>query len=67
MPPALALPSCQPRCSDIEDVVYRPIEDRAQLKAPLILASRRGDHSAVIRQFLKLTKQTARSFCTAGK
>jgi hypothetical protein len=32
---------------DIADGVYRPIKDRAQLKAPLILASRRADHSAV--------------------
>jgi hypothetical protein len=52
---------------DIEDGVYRPIKDRAQLKAPLILASRRAGHSAVIRQFLKLTKQTARSFGAAGQ
>jgi len=50
---------------DIEGVVYRPIKDRAQVKASLIRASRRGDHSAVIRQ--QLTKQTARSFRAAGQ
>jgi DNA-binding transcriptional LysR family regulator len=34
---------------NIEGVVYRPIKGSAQLSAPLILASRRGDHSAVVR------------------
>ena len=63
----MAVVSASMQRIDIEDVVYRPIKDRAQIKAPLILASRRGDHSAVIRQFLKLTKQMARSFGAAGQ
>jgi len=47
---------------NIESVVYRPLQGTAQLRAPLILASRRGDHSAVVQQFLKLAKQTGRNF-----
>ena len=46
---------------NIEGVAYRPIKASAQLKAPLMLVSRRGDYSAVVRQFLKLAKQTARN------
>jgi DNA-binding transcriptional LysR family regulator len=49
---------------NIEGVVSRPIKGSAQLRAPLILASRRGDHSAVVRQFVRLAKQTARNFRT---
>jgi DNA-binding transcriptional LysR family regulator len=48
----------------IEGVAYRPIKGTAQLRAPLILVSRRGDHSAVVRQFVRLAKQTARNFRT---
>jgi DNA-binding transcriptional LysR family regulator len=50
------------RRMNIEGVVYRPLKGSTQLRTPLILASRRGDYSAVVRQFLKLVKQTARSF-----
>lgn len=45
-------------------VSYRRLKGSNQLKAPLILASRRGDPSAVVRQFLSLVKKTARSFNT---
>jgi DNA-binding transcriptional LysR family regulator len=50
----------------IEGIVYRPIKGSAQLRAPLILASRRGNHSAVVRQFVGLAKQTAQSFRARG-
>jgi DNA-binding transcriptional LysR family regulator len=46
----------------IEGVVYRRLKGATELRAPLILASRRDDSSAVVRQFLKLAKQTARNF-----
>jgi hypothetical protein len=50
---------------NIENVVYRPLQGSAQLRAPLILASRRGDYSAIVQQFLKLAKQTGRNFRAA--
>jgi len=46
----------------IEGVVYRPLKRAKQLKIPLNLVSRRGDPSAVVTQFLKLAKRTARNF-----
>src|SRR3954447_7060229 len=46
----------------IEGVSFRPLKGAAQLKAPLSLASRRGDSSPVVQQFLKLAKRTAKSF-----
>jgi DNA-binding transcriptional LysR family regulator len=45
---------------NIDGVSYRRLTGVAQLKVPLNLASRRGDASAVVRQFLKLAKRTAR-------
>ncbi len=47
---------------NIEGVAFRRLKGATQLKAPLSLASRRGDPSPVVRQFLKLAKQTARTF-----
>jgi DNA-binding transcriptional LysR family regulator len=46
----------------MDGVAYRRIEGAAQLTAPLILVSRRGDSSAVIRHFLTLAKKAAKSF-----
>lgn len=46
----------------IKGVSFHRLKGAAQLKAPLSLASRRGDSSAVVRQFLKLAKRTARNF-----
>lgn len=47
---------------NIDGVVYRRLRGPLQPRAPLNLASRRGDTSAVVQQFLKLAKQTARNF-----
>jgi DNA-binding transcriptional LysR family regulator len=47
---------------EIEGVAFRQLKGVAQLRSPLRLASRRGDASPVVRQFLKLTKQIARNF-----
>ena len=47
---------------NIEGVVYRRLKSAEKLKIPLNLASRRGDASAVVRQFLKLAKRVARNF-----
>jgi DNA-binding transcriptional LysR family regulator len=51
---------------NIDGVVYCRLRGAAQLKAPLNLASRRGDASAVIRQFLNLAKRTVKNFPAAG-
>jgi len=45
----------------VDGVLYRPFEDRTQLKAVLNLVSRRGDPSAVVRRFLNLVRQAAKS------
>ena len=47
---------------NIDGVVYRHLKHAKQLKIPLNLASRRGDSSAVVAQFRKLAKRTARNF-----
>jgi DNA-binding transcriptional LysR family regulator len=52
---------------NIESVIYRPLQRTTQLRAPLILASRRGEHSAVVQRFLKLAKQTALKFRAAER
>jgi DNA-binding transcriptional LysR family regulator len=55
------LPASMQRMN-INGVSYRRLKGSSQLKAPLILASRRGDPSAVVRQFLSLVKKSAMSF-----
>jgi hypothetical protein len=44
----------------MDGVVYRRLEGAHQPKAVLGLASRRGDPSAVVRQFLSLVKRAAK-------
>jgi DNA-binding transcriptional LysR family regulator len=46
----------------IEGVTFRPLKGAPQLKAPLSVAYRRSEGSPVVRQFLKLAKQTAMTF-----
>ena len=50
---------------NIEGVVYRRLKSATQLKAPLILASRRGEASPVVRQFRTLARRMAKNFSTA--
>lgn len=47
---------------NMEGVAFRRLKGVPHLKAPLSLASRRGDPSAVVRQFVKLAKRTATNF-----
>jgi DNA-binding transcriptional LysR family regulator len=47
---------------NIEGVVFRRLNGAAQIKVPLNVASRRGETSTVIRQFLKMAKRRAQSF-----
>src|ERR1700722_9822575 len=49
------------RRMQMDGVVYRRLKG-AQPRAPLLLATRRGDTSAVVRRFLDLVKRTARTF-----
>lgn len=46
----------------VDGVVYRRLGGSVQPKAPLELASRRGDPSAVVRHFVNLVKQAAKNF-----
>ena len=45
----------------VDGVVYRHLRGSVQPKAPLDLASRRGDPSVVVRHFLQLVRQAADS------
>jgi DNA-binding transcriptional LysR family regulator len=45
----------------VDGVVYRRLSGSIQPKAPLDLASRRGDSSVVVQHFLKLVRQAARN------
>lgn len=47
---------------NMDGVVYRSLEGVAQPRAVLNLASRRGDPSAVVRQFLNLVRRAATDF-----
>jgi DNA-binding transcriptional LysR family regulator len=46
----------------VDGVVYRHLRGSIQPKAPLDLASRRGDPSMVVQHFLKLVRQAAKNF-----
>jgi DNA-binding transcriptional LysR family regulator len=46
----------------MDGVVYRRLEGAVQPRAPLLLATRRGDTGAVVRRFLELVKLMARTF-----
>ena len=59
--------SASMRRVNIDGVVYRRLKGPAQLKIPLNLASRRGDPSAVVRQFLNLAKRTTRNLMGSEK
>ena len=45
----------------VDGVVYRRLSGAIQPKAPLDLASRRGDPSVVVQHFLKLVSQAAKN------
>jgi DNA-binding transcriptional LysR family regulator len=46
----------------MDGVIYRPLRSSGQPRAPLLLATRRGDTGAVVRRFLDVVKQMARTF-----
>jgi DNA-binding transcriptional LysR family regulator len=47
---------------NMEGVLYRPLKGSSRPKAALALASRRGDTSGMVRQFIKLVRKTARPY-----
>jgi DNA-binding transcriptional LysR family regulator len=50
----------------LDGVSYRRLTGAPRLKAPLNLLSRRGDGSAVVRQFINLVRRAARDFAVSG-
>ncbi|WP_296519391.1 LysR family transcriptional regulator [Rhodoplanes sp.] len=46
----------------MDGVVYRRLQGRAQPTAPLLLVARRGDPSGTVRQFLSLARRAAKDF-----
>jgi DNA-binding transcriptional LysR family regulator len=61
----IALVSASMQRLNIEGVVFRHLKGTPQPKVPFNLITRRGDASAVVRNFLKLAKQTARNYSNA--
>jgi DNA-binding transcriptional LysR family regulator len=55
------VPACLQQMN-IRGVVYRRLTGNTQLKVPLSLASRGGDTSAVVRQFVDLVRRKAKSY-----
>jgi len=47
---------------NVRGVVYRRVTGSTQLKTSLNLASRRGDTSAVVRQFVNLVRRRAKNY-----
>jgi DNA-binding transcriptional LysR family regulator len=54
------------RRMQMDGVVYCRLEGTVQPRAPLLLATRRGDTGAVVRHFLDLVRRMARTFPRAG-
>jgi DNA-binding transcriptional LysR family regulator len=46
----------------MDGVIYRPLHSSGQPRAPLLLATRRGDTGAVVRRFLDVVRRMARTF-----
>ena len=47
---------------DVKGVIYRRLAVESQFKVPLYLASRRGDPSVVVRQFVNLVRRRAKDY-----
>jgi DNA-binding transcriptional LysR family regulator len=47
---------------DFKGVIYRPLAVASQFKVPLYLASRRGDTSTVLREFVNLVRRRAKNY-----
>jgi DNA-binding transcriptional LysR family regulator len=60
----VSLVSASVQRMNIEGVIFRRLTGAGQIKVPLNIATRHGDPSAVVRQFLKMAKRAARNFRT---
>jgi DNA-binding transcriptional LysR family regulator len=58
----IAVVSASMQRTRIEGVVFRRLRGARHLKTPLNLASRRGDPSVAVRNFLNLARRTAKNF-----
>ena len=58
----VALVPASLRRMQMDGVAYRGLQGTLQPRAPLLLATRRADTSAVVRRFVDLVRQTARTF-----
>jgi DNA-binding transcriptional LysR family regulator len=58
----IALVPASLRRMQMDGVAYRALHGMPQPRAPLLLATRRADTSAVVRRFIDLVRQTARTF-----
>jgi DNA-binding transcriptional LysR family regulator len=58
----IALVPASLRRMQMDGVAYRTLQGMPQPRAPLLLATRRADTSAVVRRFIDLVRQTARTF-----
>jgi DNA-binding transcriptional LysR family regulator len=58
----IALVPASLRRMQLDGVVYRALQGMPQPRAPLLLATRRTDTSAIVRRFIDLVRQTARTF-----
>jgi len=57
------VPACMQRMT-MDGIAYRPLKGTSQPKAVLNLASRRGEPSPVVRNFVMLVRRTARNLPT---
>lgn len=51
----------------MDGVVYRKLADSPRLAAPLILASRRGEHAAAVQRFVELVRASAQDLDSADE
>ena len=58
----IALVPASLRRMQMDAVAYRALQGMPQPRAPLLLANRRADTAAVVRRFIDLVRQTARTF-----
>ena len=56
------VPACMQNMT-MNGVVYRGLKGAVQPKAVLMLGLRRGDSSPIVRNFVKLVRKTANTFC----
>lgn len=59
----VAVVSASLKRMNVDGVRFRRLKGALKIRIPLDLASRRGDPSAVVRQFRTLAKRTSKDYC----